>query len=243
MADLQRVPVNRPLPKSWLPTLLSALGFLVALAIVKPWEDRSAPSVASTSIVSPAPPSAVPTPRVVRSAYDPRLFGFREPDPAWELWPAGYVVEFGIAGPLPVGGQGAASASPMPTDAPEPPVGASPDAPPEPGASAGPAADAHVVDLGPTDHLVALGINTPADVRVERIALWLSTGAPCCPEAVPILRLPTLWDSRHFLVIGVADVAQPHLPGDWAPGEYRLALTTVTGDVRSVRFRVAAPVG
>jgi hypothetical protein len=241
MADLQRVPIDRPLPTSWLPTLLSVSGILLALAIVKPWADRSAPSVASSPAASHAAPRAVPTSRVARSAYDPRLFGIREPDPAWELWPAGYVVEFGIAGPLPVGGQGAA-ASPAATDTQEPPPGASPVASPEPGASVGPATDAHIVDLGPTDHLVALGINTPADVRVERIALWLLTGAPCCPDAVSILRLPTLWDSRHFLVIGVADAAQPHVPGDWAPGEYRLDLTTVTGDVRSVRFRVAAPV-
>jgi hypothetical protein len=243
MADLQRVPVDRPLPRSWLPTLLSALALVIALAVVKPWGDRSGIAPAGTARASPQLSSAEPTRLAPRSEYDPRLFGSREPDPAWELWPAGYVVEFGLAGPLPVHGQDGPSPGTSPKTSAEPKPGASA-APPAspPGPSAGSAINEHVVDLGPTDHLIALGINTPADVRVETIWLWFYTGPDCCLESVAILRLPTSWESRHFSVIAVADPAHPDQPGDWPPGEYRLDLVTIGAEVRSVRLRVSPPV-
>jgi hypothetical protein len=235
MAEFRRRPVRRPDRRSWLTTTLATLGIVLAIAILKPWEDRAAgadAAAASPAASSPARQAAVPTPRTPRFGYDPRLFGIREPDPAWELWPAGYVVEFGIAGPVPVLGQD----DPAPSELPLPGASIAP------GGAGAPADEPYVVELGPADHLVALGINTPADIRVERIALWRLTDRSCCPEAVEILRLPTLWDSRHFLVVGVADADQPHVAGRWTPGRYRLELTTVTGDERVVLMSVAEPV-
>lgn len=241
MAEFQPVPIGRPPPRSWLPALGSALAIILALAVVKPWRG---PEFGDRVAVAPSPSAGAVTartarPRADRTTYDPRLFGYREPDPAWELWPAGYVVEFGIAGPVVVRGQEspAPSGDVPPSTAP----GATHDGGPRPSAPVPGSPDEHVVDLGAADHLIALGINTPAHVRVVEVMLWKQAGAVCCDQAVPIIRLPAPWDSDHFLVIGIAD---PDRPGDtarWLAGEYRLDLVTVGGEVRSVRLRVAAP--
>jgi hypothetical protein len=177
-----------------------------------------------------------------RDIYDPRLFGSYEPAPAWELWPAGYVVEFGIAGPVDVHGQESAGPSAGPSSAsPSGPAPAS-DPPLQTGApSLPPPGFEPVVDLGASDHLIALGVNTPADVRVTEITLWMQAGAACCDQSVPIIRLPTLWESQHFHVIGIADPFRPGEAGPWLAGEYRLDLHTVDGVVRSVRLRLSAP--
>ncbi len=242
MAEFQPIPIGRPPPRSWLPALGSVLVLLVALAVVKPWHvpDPGDPeaSIPNASVAPVVPRTA--SPRADRDLYDPRLFGNREPDPAWELWPAGYVVEFGMAGPVAVRGQESAAPSGDPVRSLEP--GQSPPAT-EPAASPSPPAlspEEHVVDLGPADHLIALGINTPADVRVTEVRLVLLEGLPDGSD-VPIVRLPTLWESDHFLVIGIADPDRPAETGPWIPGEYLLELVTADGEFRAVRLRVSAP--
>ena len=245
MAEFQPVPIGRPPPRSWLPALGSTLAIILALAIVKPWQalDPGVPAAQHASAsAGPAVPRP-PTPRPLRDTYDARLFGSREPDPAWELWPAGYVVEFGIAGPVVVHGQespvpsGGAAASAEPGTFTPAPGSVPPTA--QPGLPS-PVAE-HVVDLGPSDHLIALGINTPADVRVAEITLWMQAGDVCCDELIPTIRLPTLWESQHFLVIGIEDPFRPGATAPWLAGEYRLDLVTVGGEIRSVRLRVSAP--
>lgn len=245
MAEFQPVPIGRPPPRSWLPALGSTLAIILAVAIVKPWPALGPGDVAVQPASASAPaPARTAAPQRERDIYDPRLFGNYEPGPAWELWPAGYVVEFGIAGPVDVHAQhsaapsGGATASaepgsPSPTTSP-PPQAATP-APPPPGIE-------HVVDLGASDHLIALGVNTPADVRVTEITLWMLAGAACCDQAIPTIRLPTLWESAHFHVIGIADPARPGEAGPWLAGEYRLDLELAGGQVRSVRLRVTPPV-
>jgi hypothetical protein len=243
LAEFHPVPLDRPPRRSWLSAFGSLVAIVLVLAVVKPWGERAAPAPtpAATPGVSARP---VLTARPVRDTYDPRLFGSREPDPAWELWPAGYVVEFGLAGPLVVAGQdgtgetGAPEPSGRPNGTPVSPPGS--DGSPFPGPSAAGSAGP-VVDLGAADHLIALGINTPADVRVVEIDLWLQRGEACCDEPVAIVRLPTLWDSQHFLVIGIADPELPGETGPWIPGEYRLDLVTIAAEVRSVRLRVSPP--
>ena len=245
MAAFQPVPISRPPPRSWLPALGSSLAIILVITIVKPWdalgpgEGAVPPASASTG------PAAArsPEPQRERDVYDPRLFGSYEPEPGWELWPAGYVVEFGIAGPVDVHGQAsagpsggvAATADPGTTPASGPPDQTAPPALPTPGLE-------HVVDLGASDHLIALGINTPADVQVTEVMLWMQAGAVCCDEPVSTIRLPTLWESKHFLVIGIADPFRPGEAGGWLAGEYRLDLVTEGGEIRSVRLRITAPV-
>ena len=242
MADIERVPVGRPLPPSWLPTIGTVSVVLLALAILKPW-----------GVTVPPLPTAVPDPAAgatiapategpaERDVYEPRLFGHREPDPAWELWPAGYVVEFGIAGPLAMSGHD------QPAGSPEPGGSATPSPTRRPSSSAPPGATfpagEPVVDLGSTDHLIALGINTPATVRVEDILLWFYRGENCCLEPVPIVRLATPWPSDHFFAIGIADPVRPGEPGAWLIGDYRLDLVLDAGETRTIRFRVTEPLG
>ena len=234
MAEFQRVPL-RPRPdRNWLPTAGLALAVFLALAIVKPW-DSSRPSTAGDP--TPGPTFFIrPTERTGPREYDPRLFGGREPDPAWELWPAGFVVQFGLAGPVKVG-EGA------PTTAPGASGAAGESGAPPPAASGAPASDlplgSNVVDIGTADHLVALGINTPLDARVESVRLFLLTGTRS--DVVETVRLPTLWESSHFLVIAPADPAAPGQPAAWRPGRYRLELTTTFGDIRLVELLVRPP--
>ncbi len=238
MAEFQRVPL-RPRPtRNWLPTAGLGFAIFIAVAIIKPWSPP--PETAGEATVGPT--FVRPTERTGARDYDPRLFGYREPDPAWELWPAGYVVQFGLAGPLRVDGQD--PASPTPGSSGEPRASTTPPSPPT-ATSPSPTdlpLERGVVDLGPADHLVALGINTPREVRVEDVTLWdLDVSGP--PQAVRIVRLPTLWDSTHFIVIAPEDRSASGQPAAWVPGRYRLDLTTTTMEVREVLLRVRPPLG
>jgi hypothetical protein len=235
MADVPRSPLGRPPAGTWLPGVAGAVALVLVLAVLKPW---SAPD--------PGPPAATtqptfyiaPTERTGHRPYDPVLFGGREPDPAWELWPAGYVVQFGMAGPVKVHGQ---DGSPAPGAGGPSPSGPAGSAGPEP-SPAGTAPASNVVDLGPADHLIALGINTPSEIRVQSLALWLlveNQGGGA--DEVSIVHLPTLWESSHFLVIGIEDPNAPGQAGPWPPGLYRLEISTAFGDVREVLLRVRPP--
>ena len=236
MADIERVPVGRPLPPSWLPTIGIVSVALLGLAIVKPWgvtappAPTTAPDPAAAATIAPDAADSAD-----RDVYEPRLFGHREPDPDWELWPAGYVVEFGIAGPVAMSDQDQPG-SPEPGGSATPSPSRRPSSTAPPGATIPP--DGPIVDLGSTDHLIALGINTPATVRVNDILLWFYRGEHCCLESVQIVRLPTPWPSDHFFAIGIADPMRPNEPGPWLIGEYRLDLVLDAGGTRSIRFRV-----
>ena len=239
MAEFERVPL-RPRPRrNWLPTAGAAFAIFLVVVIVKPW-DLAGPATTGTGDATPQPTFYIsPTERTGPRDYDPRLFGGREPDPAWELWPAGYVVQFGLAGPVRVTGQGE-SPGPGSNDSPEPavsgpPASAAATAPP----STEPPFVDHVVDLGPADHLVALGINTPLDARVASFRLFRLTDART--DLVPVVRLPTLWESAHFIVIAPEDSEAPGQPGPWPAGAYRLELTTIFGEVRIVDLVIEPP--
>jgi hypothetical protein len=251
MAEFERVPLRPPPKRDWLPTAVTVVVLGIGLAIVKPWDLGRATTGAEGA--TPQPTFFVrPTERTGPRPYDPILFGNREPDPAWELWPAGYVVEFGMSGPVRVH----EGASPAPIESgtavesavPIESVGPSPRAsmPPDPSGSLVPSAPPatpplqdNVVDLGTTDHLVALGINTPADVRIETITLSRLTDEAITP--VPVVRLPTYWESSHFIAIAPEDQAAPGQAAPWEPALYRLQLTTAFGEVRVIDLRVRPP--
>lgn len=235
MADVPRVPLGRPPAGSWLPGVATGTAVVLGLMILKPW----APA-APTATAAPLPTFRVGPVRTQPPfpQYDPRLFGFREPDPAWELWPAGYVVRFGMAGPVRVQGHddsGLPAGSPAPGESAAPSAVSSPAAP-----SASPSLPTNVVDIGPADHLVALGINTPREARIELVRLWwLEDGKP--PYLVPIVRLPTLWESDHFIVIAPEHPDVAGQPFEWEPGLYRLDLTNAAMEVREVYLLVGEP--
>ena len=105
---------------------------LIALlvAIIKPWgsgsEAVAPPPVAASAPASPAAPvaaAASPTPFDPWANYDHEIFGIYEPEPRWELWPAGYLVSFGYAFRIESGSArqtpgGVASPAPGPSEGP-----------------------------------------------------------------------------------------------------------------------------
>ncbi len=238
MAEVHRVPLRRPPSHNFVPATGVLFAAFVTTLILKPWQAGVPPAevTALPTFVFVTEPSRDPALR----NYDPRLFGGREPDPAWELWPAGYVVEFGMAGPVDVPDPDhlvSVAPSAMPSDAPP----RSPWASAEPTTSGAPATAMPIrrsINLGPADHLVALGINTPLDAGVERIELWRADR-----RVVPLIRLETPWHSLHFFVIAPEDSEVPGGVGAWAPGVYQLDLTTVSGEIREVMLEVRPPIG
>ena len=241
MAEVQRVPLGRPPAGSWLPGVVTAVVVVLAIAILKPWApppSAVAPTPVPTFYIAP-----VATEHTGPRAYDPVLFGGREPEPAWELWPAGYVVQFGMAGPVRVHAPAGASAEPGTSPVPAASAGPNASSAPSPAEPTVQPLAPGIVDLGPADHLVALGINTPLEARVTDVELWFYRGEDCCLERLDIVRLPTLWESNHFIVIAPGDPDDPGTATAWLVGRYRLDVTTAAGEIREVTFVVRAPQG
>jgi hypothetical protein len=206
----------------------------IAVAIIKPWgggpglspaTPRPSPSVAAT-----------PAPAVLDGhAFDPKLFGPFEPAPDWSIWPAGYFVSVRY-----VSRQAVDSPATEPPAAPgtEPSPAVPPTPSPDP---AGPPDEGpawpHEIVVGPGDHLLWLGINTPLGWTIRDTSLT-RTSPGVATEDVPLTRLPSDWDD-HFAVLGI-----PVAPGaerlvDWPPGHYRLAITVDPGRVtRTIEVQI-----
>jgi hypothetical protein len=237
MADLKRVTPPGRKPDRWLPAWIAAITVIVLVAIAKPWGRGAAPQAAF-------PSAAVATPAASRLAgrgrYDPALFGQDAPDPAWQLWPAGYVVDFGLAGPVTM----SASAAPSPAS-PASPAAAPSSSPahgraPSPGPSPTPSFGGDPIRIGQADNLVVLGINTPADVDVVQFRLTRFEGT--ASVVVPIVVLATPWPVHYFHVIGIESPDASDVLGPWRAGIYRLSL--IGGDgllIRSVVVSIDAP--
>ena len=198
MAELQPV---RP-PRSSLGGHGALAGTIVVIAIiaamVKPWGWAGGPPLATfpstPALESPAeerPQAELPSPSGFDLRYRPDLFGGPEPLPGWGLWPAGYLVTFGFAAPVPPNAAPASSPSAGP------------------GRSAGSARPSSTpalswpvrFDVSEGSHLLVLGINTPLGYRVSQVALQrYAAGDALVP--VGIERLPSPWPD-HFAVIGV----------------------------------------
>ena len=72
------------------------------VALIKPWGDGSqavAPPVTASATASATPVAEATSPASLDpwANYDHEIFGIYEPEPRWELWPAGYLVSFGYA--------------------------------------------------------------------------------------------------------------------------------------------------
>jgi hypothetical protein len=220
MADLKRVVSPGGKPDRWLPASIAVITFVVVVAIAKPW-GRGATNLTAFPSASVAGPTASrPT---GRGRYDPALFGQDAPDPAWQLWPAGYVVDFGLAGPVTMATEPSAPASST----------TPPGRTPRPSPAAPPYGSAEPIRVGQADNLVVLGINTPADVDVVQFRLTRFEGAK--QVVVPIVVLATPWPVHYFHVIGIDSPDSSDVLGAWQAGVYRLEL--IGGDsvlIRSV---------
>jgi hypothetical protein len=232
MSDLQRVPGPRvPFGRHG---DLTALGLLVIVAtlIVKPWGDTSVPLDAAAP---PSPsPVATPAPTAFEAGYgyDQSIFGPFEPNPEWSIWPAGffvtvlYVTREAREEAVPV------SPAPTGTGSPAPTEGAGP------GATSAPATGwPEVVTIGPGDHLLWLGINTPIEWTVGEATVWREAlGEP--RTEVPVVRLPSSW-GPHFTILGIPAAAGSDRLAIWPQGSYDVEVTLDPGAVaRSIRIEI-----
>lgn len=210
--------------------VLALIVVVLLVALVKPWglvaSSRPEPSQARFASPSPSPlPPASPDPAdLVSRVYDPLIFGDHELQPAWGLWPAGYLVSFGFAMH--------ADPSDLPTDGPSP-SGVTP----EPAAPVWPTA----IDIPTGNHLLLIGLNTPDGFSVDGIHL-MRRDAYGNAAQVSVKHLPSPWPS-HFTVIAIDNGSGTTRTDFWAPGLYRLDLTIDPGPIeRSIDIRVEGPV-
>jgi hypothetical protein len=240
--EIPTVRIGRAADRRRTQTAFVVMAIAVTAAILKPWGNGPAPPAARPTSPNPAS-STVPFDPAAPRGYDPNLFGHYEVKPAWELWPAGYVYQFGISGPLRLDED-----SPVPTASGPTPGG--PDGPaaspppgrpsPSPPASPPPGA-AELVDVGAADHLVVLALNTPAGTRVLDARLWqFPTGA--APARIRLMELPPPWPVDYFHVYGIPVHDDPAELAPWRPGVYRLDVLVDPGvAVRSIGVLVQQP--
>lgn len=205
--------------------IAAAVAFGLFVAIIKPWGGEPGTAVA-TPRSSASPVATIAPVDLAGHGYDQKLFGPFEPAPDWSIWPAGYFVSVRYVSrqaidspaddpPAAPGGTPSPVASATPTPAPSPP-------------DAGPAWPSEIL-VGPGDHLLWLGINTPHGwtIRATSLRRMAPDGSL---EDVPLTRLPSDWDD-HFAVLGIPVEPAADRLIDWPPGRYRLAITVDPGRV------------
>jgi hypothetical protein len=247
MSDLSRVPGPSSPFKGSSAKLLTVVLVGILVAILKPWGGAAAPSAIGASARPSAPagatPVATPSP-ALRDAFDFGIFEGFEPQPAWEIWPAGREFSLGFAMKVtadaedrPPGAPAASGAPPSgaPTSAPPasvPPV-AERTATPAPTRPSEPPTWSHTITISPASTLTVVAINMPLDFRVPGIRLW-HTDPRGGREETPIVRVPSPWPD-HFLVIGIDDGTGRDVLRAWPPGQYELVLQIEPGDhVRTI---------
>jgi hypothetical protein len=241
-------------PPSRLDGHLGAIGVLIvgaiAVAILKPWGSNLGTSVSGQvrSLLPSLSPSPSPSPSPKTQigfnglVYDPSIFGNREPEAIWGIWPAGFLTTFGFVIQVPT------AASPSPASAPGQPSATAPapsgSANPTPvrstaGEDSGPVWPARL-EMPEGDHLLLIGINMPRGYRIAsaHLARYLTDGSLV---AVVIEPLRSPWPA-HFAVIGVPTVSGNGLLDVWPPGRYRLDLAFDPGTIESsIEILIAGP--
>lgn len=207
----------------------------VVLAILKPWRTEAGPNdldrtgVAASPGISPSPtPAPTPNPLdAISRTYDPLIFGDRELQTDWGLWPAGYLTSFGFA------------MRAEPSSQPSAPGASQPPSSRLPSAADGPRwPDVINIILG--NHLLLMGISTPTDRTVNSIRLTRERTDGTW-EDVQVLLLPPPWPN-HFTVVGIDGGLGPDRPIFWVPGHYRLDIGIVPGQIqRSIEIDVQGP--
>jgi len=229
MAQLQPVP-RAPSPVGGREGPLAVvLGLALLVAILKPWgpgaDSEVQPPISRPSVSPSAPPASDGGASELRA----ELFGPFEPTPEWSIWPAGYLtsvlyveraprVEDGAsAGPSVVGPKASASPSTRPAPSASPLQGAEWPA---------------TIEVGPGDHLLWLGINTPRGWSLDR-AVLRRTGTYGGSIVVPTRRVPSPWPD-HFTAIALASADADGGLAVWPAGVYSLELRVSPGDIRRI---------
>jgi len=229
MAQLQPVP-RAPSPFGGREGPLAVLvGMALLVAIVKPWGSGSEGAVRTPF----GSPTQVPSKAQASDSQAPELraelFGPFEPNQEWSIWPAGYLTSVlyveraprtvvrASDGPSIVGPKGSASASTRPA----------------PSASSPPGAEwPATIEVGPGDHLLWLGINTPRGWSLDR-AVLRRTGTYGGSHVVPTRRVPTPWPD-HFTAIALTSAGVEGGLAVWPAGVYSLELRVSPGSIRRI---------
>lgn len=220
MAKLQPVPRAPSIVAGREGAVAAALGIALLVAIVKPWgsgTERLEPAPSPT-----AAPTATPAPgRATSGAFDATLFGPFEPTPEWSIWQAGYFVSVmyvarapRFEGPPLSGPSVPASSAPAPASSPQP-------------GSEWPSS----IVVGPNDHHLWLGINTPLGWTLESAVLRRIAEDGSSSSEVATRRVPSPWES-HFTILAMASGDTDPTLMVWPAGRYRLELRVFPGDVR-----------
>jgi len=204
------------------------LGFAVrvvviglAVLIVKPWTFGAGGDIAATPTLAPKP---APTERSGPHgfddlAYDPAVFGTREPTPHWDLWPAAYLVTYSFV--IQLGGP-SATAVPVPIGSPAPVTLPPAAASPSPPADGGPTWPSSVrVPAG--YHVFVVGIDMPPNTNLMSKQLSREDLSGSLPIEVPLSDQPSPWPD-HFVAFGIPAAADADRLQTWQPGIYRLDL-------------------
>ena len=216
MTDLTRVPgPSSPLQgNSGKIVTVILVGILVA--VIKPWGGApiAAPAVTPTPAPSAPPTSAASA--AAPEAFDFGVFEGFEPQPAWEIWPAGREISFGFAMKVDAdiaAAESEANASAAPSAGAAPDGSATPRPSPTPSAdpAAGPPTWSNAITISPASTLTVVAINMPLafDIPAVEITRRDGTGQRV---AVPAVRLPSPWPD-HFLVLGLDDGIGDRRPG------------------------------
>jgi len=213
----------------------------ILLAVIKPWGTTTqvpiARATAAPTAVVATPRTGSPTPFDAFAGYDHELFGIYEPEPRWELWPAGYLVSFGYA--IRIGSTGADTGSengpPGASALPGRPV-ASPVKTAKPGTEE--PNWPSTITIADGNHLGLIGVNTPLGYKLT--AIGISRLRPNGAEQpLEVVTPESQWPS-HFTVIGLAEGTGHEAVENWAAGQYRLDLDFEPGDIsRSITIVVS----
>jgi hypothetical protein len=220
------------------------IGILVA--IIKPWGTTTpvplARATAAPTAVAATPRAGSPTPFDAFAGYDHELFGIYEPEPRWELWPAGYLVSFGYA--IRIGSTGTEtsppSTAPGASASPDRPV-ASPADTPTPPAKPGAQEPNWPATITITDgnHLGLIGVNTPLGYKVTSIGI-ARVRPDGADQPLQVVTPESQWPD-HFTVIGLAEGTGHETIENWPAGQYRLDLSFEPGPIdRSISIVVSA---
>jgi len=217
------------------------IGILVAL--IKPWGTTTpvplARASAAPTAVAVTPRPGSPTPFDAFAGYDHELFGIYEPEPRWELWPAGYLVSFGYAIRI---GSTDTETSPPPS---APGASASPGRPvASPSKTAAPASDGPhwpaTITIAEGNNLGLIGINTPLGYDIASVAI-VRMKTDGSEQPLDVVKPQSQWPS-HFTVIGIADDGGRDAIENWPAGQYRLDLSFEPGAIsRSIAISVSEP--
>lgn len=189
----------------------------ILIAIIKPWGGASSPTdPAASPIVLPSASTATSPERsaVTDDAFDFGVFAGFEPQPAWEIWPAGREISYGFAMRVDPGGT---------HQSPAPGASTRPDDPLDPGP---PPEWSQTITISPASTLTVVAINLPLAYRIPSMHLYRTDGGEA-PVEVPIAMVPSPWPD-HFLVVGMAG-DDGRARAAWPVGEYALRLDIEPG--------------